>query len=97
MGLGTITKYKVGYELYGLKIKRIFPETYLKSHLQKRWIYIPTEYYITYDCDRGVGPEPFIVPEYRLNTLIHELIRNRRKPKGLKSNKVKMLDKKYES
>lgn len=73
MELGTVTKYKVGYNKNGIVITRVFPEFVIKNHIQNRYTYNSAFYYILYDRNRGVGPEPFILAEYELNNLINML------------------------
>jgi hypothetical protein len=87
MGLGTLTRYKIGQTIHGVAIKNIFPENVLLERQTKRWMYLPTQYYVMYDCGRGVGPEPWFMLECQINAIAAKAEYKLRQT----------LDKKYES
>jgi hypothetical protein len=87
-------KYKIGFKAHGLEVLEIFPENVQKNHIDGKYKYYPTEYYVRYDCGRGVGKEVWFMEEYQINSL---LAKWQRKPRLLHKRLHKTLDKKYES
>ena len=94
--MSNITRYKIGFHNHGVRITRIFDEHVTYEFNKGIWKYHPTVYYVLYDNHRGIGPKPFMLEEYQINTLLDSYRMIWRKRKLLRSKLNKMLDKKYE-
>jgi len=68
MRLGVITKYKIGYDGYGIQVLNIFPEGVTYNHITHRYKYYPTRYYIKYNN------RLWLVEGYKMDTLINKLM-----------------------
>ena len=92
MGLGTITKYKLGQEIYGITILRVFPENVVFNYKRNTYKYFGTQYYVRHN------KRVYFLEDYHIDKFVDNQKKECERILNIaRSLKIKlMLDKKYE-
>jgi hypothetical protein len=67
MKLGVITRYKIGYVIFGIRIINIFPERVIYNYITNKYKYYGTEYYISFKN------KLYFLEEWQLTNLIDKI------------------------